>query len=1425
MNSRRYHADYTPMIGTNETSQLAHTRSFDYEAPMDDVENGIARIWQELLRRERITLNDNFFELGGHSLLAAQLVSRLRQQFGVDVALREVFAQPTLQGVAQTVVRANRSVQPALLPVNRAGPLPLSWAQQRLWFQDQFDHAASAAYHLPGGLHLRGTLDRGVLKAALDAIVARHEALRTSFVLLDGQPVQQIAPADVGFHLVEHDLSDLAAAERESRVNELSQGEAADPFDLSTGPLIRGRLLRLGAEHHVLLLTQHHIISDGWSSAVLVRELATLYVALRQGHPNPLIPLSIQYADYAVWQRQWLREEVLRAQVGFWRSHLERAPALLELPTDRPRPAVQGYAGGNVPVDLPPELSARVRILSQRHGVTLFMTLLAGWSVLLSRLSGQVDVVIGTPVANRERNETESLIGFFVNTLALRVRLDDDPSVTELLAQIKTNTLEAYAHQDIPFAQLVDALQPPRTLSHSPIFQVMLVLNNAPGERALSPPGLQLSAFEPSQSSAMFDLTLSLRDAGDRIGGKLEYASDLFDRASIERMAGQLLTLLESMVADDRQHVSCLNVLLPPERRQLLEGFNETQAPYPSDRCIHELIEQQAALTPDAVALMFEDQQLTYGALNARANQVARHLVASGIEPDDRVGICLERSLEMVVGLLGVLKAGGAYVPLDPSFPAQRLAYMLDDSAPAVLLTQAAARKHLPPVEVPVVVLDQQDTAALIAREGTHNLDSSELGLSSRNLAYVIYTSGSAGMPKGVMIEHRSVVNLLSAMVRATEISAHDVFLAVTTLSFDIAGLELYLPLLSGARLVLSTRTGAVDAEALSRSLEKHDITFMQATPATWRLLLNHGWPGRHQLRALCGGEALPSDLSARLEAQVATLWNLYGPTETTIWSTMAQIVGSHTAAIASIGRPIDNTQIYILDPRGEPVPIGAVGEIHVGGVGVARGYMSRPELTAQQFVADPFSAVQPARMYRTGDLGRWLQDGSIEYVGRNDFQVKVRGIRIEPGEIEARLMACPGVQEAVVVAFEDSAADKRLAGYLIPRAGAELLASELRRQLTAVLPEYMIPSTFVTLKTFPLSPNGKLDRRALPAPDQGSVANREYETPVGPMETTIVQIWQKLLDLPRIGRHDNFFALGGHSLLVVRLVEAIKAEFGRTIAMTLVFRAPTPAQLAAVMRGTPAHQTWKHLVALNEGGYRSPLLCLNGFDGGVDSYQHIARFIDPSVPVYGLVVGAGSGDDTFHDTFESRIESYLQEILSIQPAGPYRLCGYSFGGAEAFDLGCRLEEAGHEVVLILLDAYRPSRWQELLGWLPSKVMTIKVLAQRHQLRLAVREKIRRIFTDPRHLSLSAKDEDLERALIRNAIERKHTAFRGRVVLFKSTVIDPWVLQLHPDGRNGWRRHVKGRFDVIRMPAMHHELVKEPVVRSVVGYINRILCD
>jgi amino acid adenylation domain-containing protein len=1146
----------------------------EYEAPQGEIEETLASIWRELLRLDptgrngiRVGRHDEFFELGGHSLLAVQLISRIRAALGVDIALRDLFARPSLEAVAETVRQAGASAMGRIEIADREQHLPLSLAQQRLWFIDQLDPAASAAYHIPAALRLVGRLDVTALQATLNHIVARHESLRTSFPSTEGVPYQQIAPAGSGFALTERDLSVLDDESRDRRAGELAVAEARTPFDLSAGPLIRGQLLKLADEEHVLLITQHHIVTDAWSLNVLVRELAALYTAFNRGEDDPLPPLEIQYADYAQWQRHWLQGEELTRQFAFWKDHLTGAPTLLNLPLDRPRPAVESHAGGTVPLALSPELTNSLRAFSQRHGVTLFMTLLSGWGLLLSRLSSQQDVVVGTPVANRQRREVENLIGFFVNTLALRLRFDGQPSVEALLAQVKETTLAAFAHQELPFEQVVDAVQPQRTLSHSPLFQTLLALNNTAADGlALRLPELDLIPVEHELTTAQYELSLHLDDGSDALSGTFVYATDLFDRSTIERWAGYYVRLLDAMVADATASVETLPLLSASERQQLLGNVHPVD--YPQDRLIHESFEQQAAARPEAVAVVYEEQILTYGELNARANRVAHELIALGVQPDDRVAICVERSPEMIVGLLGILKAGGAYVPLDPAYPIERLRYMLEDSAPVALLTQSGLQglDVNPGSDVPVIDI----SAAQFANRPDRN---PERGLAPHNLGYIIYTSGSTGTPKGVMVEHRNVIRLFSATEPWFHFDESDVWTMFHSYAFDFSVWEIWGALLYGGQLVVVPQDITRSPGEFYKLVCRTGTTVLNQTPSAFRqFIAAQGASGEeHRLRhVIFGGEALEmatvEPWFERNGDQQPRLVNMYGITETTVHVTYRPIDRADVERGGSpIGGPIPDLLVYVLDAHREPVPLGVVGELYVGGAGVARGYLNRPELTAERFVADPFAGRQEARMYKSGDLGRRLPDGSIDFIGRNDAQVKIRGFRIELGEIEAKLGHCARVREAVVMAREDVAGDKRLVAYLVAEDGVTLQGAELRTALLSQLPEYMVPAAFVQLDGMPLTTNGKLDRNALPAPESSAVVTREYEPPQGEVETAVAALWQEMLNIPRVGRHDQFFELGGHSLLVVAMVERLRTH-GLSGEVRAIFTAPTLCEYAATL-------------------------------------------------------------------------------------------------------------------------------------------------------------------------------------------------------------------------------------------------------------------
>jgi amino acid adenylation domain-containing protein len=1030
---------------------------------------------------------------------------------------------------------------------------PMSFAQQRLWFLDQFE-PGNPIYNIAWAIRLQGQLDVPALERSLNEIMRRHEVLRATFTSINDQPVQVIAPA-VTIKLDITDLSTLPGAEREIHLRKEIQEQAERPMDLQKGPLFGARLLRLDAEDHVALLSIHHIIFDRWSRGIFFRELTALYSAFTRGESNPLRELPLQFTDYAVWQRQFLQGKNLEKQLSYWKQQLGDAPASLELPTDRPRPAVQTFRGKIHTLQISAAVTEGLKGLSRQEGATLFMTLLAGFQLLLARYSGQDDVVVGTPIANRNRAEVENLIGFFANTLALRTNLAGDPTFRELLGRVREVALGAYAHQDLPFEKLVEELRPERSLSHSPIFQVLFALQNAPTQD-LKLPGLTLSSLPITGEKARFDISLFVAETSQGLLGRLEYNTDLFDESTIERMATHFVTVLQSVIAEPEQRVCDVPLLTPAERKHVLVDWNATFADYAKDRCIHQLFEEQVAKTPNGIAVTFEDQSLSYAELNGRANQLARYLQKRGVGPDVLVGFCVERSLEMVVGLLGILKAGGAYVPLDPAYPQERIAYILENAHAPVLVTQESLRAGLLAKGAEVVPLDADWNK--IAQESSENVSSYA---SASNLAYAIYTSGSTGKPKGVEIEHSAVVNFLSSMRREPGLTADDSLLAVTTLSFDIAGLEIYLPLTTGARVVVASRDEVADGHKLLARMQSERITVMQATPATWRLLLSAGWTGGKDLKLLCGGEALPRELAEQLLPQCASLWNMYGPTETTIWSAVEKVTAADQAVV-SIGRPIANTEIYILDAKQQPLPVGVAGELYIGGDGLARGYVGRPDLTAEKFVPHPFRS--GARVYRTGDLARYLADGRVMYLGRSDYQVKVRGFRIELGEIEAALAQHPAVKQAVAAVRDDASGEKRLVAYLIPRTSHPIISAELRSFLKQSLPDYMVPPVFMALEQFPLTPNGKVDRKALPAPEVQTIATSEtYVAPRNPVEEALAGIWEEVLHGEQVGAHDNFFELGGHSLLATQVISRVRQTFQTEIPLRALFEAPTVAGLA----------------------------------------------------------------------------------------------------------------------------------------------------------------------------------------------------------------------------------------------------------------------
>jgi natural product biosynthesis luciferase-like monooxygenase protein/amino acid adenylation domain-containing protein/FkbM family methyltransferase len=1159
-----------------------------YVAPRTPAEEQLATVFAEVLGVERVGVHDDFFALGGHSLLAMRAATRVRGALGVELPVRALFEAPTVAALAPRVDALRQAGAAAgdapILPVPRGEPLPLSFAQQRLWFIQQLD-PANVAYNMAAATRLEGTLDADALRRALDTVVQRHEALRTVFAPGDGEPVQRVLAA-MPVALETDDLGDVDPADADAEVERRAGLEQARPFDLAAGPLLRARLLRLTPERHVLLLVMHHVVGDGWSRGIIVREISALYTAYVTGREPALAPLPVQYPDYAVWQRARMQGERLEAQLGYWTDKLAGAPPTLELPADRPRPARLSFAGRTHRFPLPADAADALRALAREEGATLFMVLLAAFKTLLARYTGQGDLVVGTPVANRGRAETEGLVGFFANTLALRTELSDDPTFREALARVRETALGAYAHEELPFERLVDALGAERSLSRSPVFQVMFLLDESP-LRAMRLPGLELAPVRADARTSLFDLTLGVENREDGLTARIEYATDLFDAATVERMVEHFRVLLAGIAAAPDARLSALPLLPAAERVRVVDGWNATAEVYPAELCLHDLFAASAARTPDAPAVSWTDGSLSYAALDARSNRLARHLRARGVGPDARVGICLERGPEMMVAVLGVLKAGGACVPVDPAYPAERIAWMLADSAAPVLVTQHSVAERLPATDAARVLVD--DDAASIDRESAEPLAG---GTHPDGLAYVIYTSGSTGRPKGVAMPHRPLVSLLAWQERAWKHPSAATTLQFTTLSFDVSFQEIFSCWVSGGRLVLVDEDERRDFAAVLDRLEAEGVERLFLPYVALQHLADlaeeRGTAPRALREVQTAGEQLRVTPSIRrlFERTGAALSNQYGPSETHV-ATALVLDGApdRWPLLPGIGAPVANARGYVLDAAGAPTPVGVPGELYLAGVCLARGYLARPALTAERFVPDPF--VPGARAYRTGDRARWLADGTLEFLGRVDDQVKVRGFRVEPGEIEAALEAHDGVRGAAVVVREDAPGDRRLVGYVVPAGDSALTAAELREHLKARLPEYMVPSAFVVMDAFPLTPSGKVARRALPAPD-GAAGTEAWEAPRTPAEEILAGIYAEVLRVERVGAHDDFFALGGHSLLATRVTVRVRQAFGVELPVRALFEAPTVAGLAPrieALRGDEVPGDGTPLVPVDRGG------------------------------------------------------------------------------------------------------------------------------------------------------------------------------------------------------------------------------------------------
>lgn len=1253
----------------------------------------IAAIWCEVLNLEQIGIHDNFFALGGHSLLATQIVSRIRDAFQIELPIYTLFESPTVAELAKIVAeqRANVAVESPLplVPQPVSAHPPLSFSQERMWFLYRLN-PQSTAYNIPAALRLTGPLATEALTWSLKQVFNRHESLRTRFVVVDGQPATVIEP-DFVPELPVEDCRALPPDQRLAYVRQILQETVRTPFQLDTLPLLDVKLFQLADEEHILLVNMHHIISDQWSMGVLSRDLAAFYHAYLVNKPAVLPDMPVQVRDHAVWQRRLAQAGGLEAQFAYWAKQLTDLP-VVELPADRPRPAVQTYEGAVITAPLPELVRNGLRRLGQQENATTFMMMLAGFYLVINRYTGAEDIPVGTPIANRRYAQTEPLISTLVNTLVLRTAVSQNLTFRQFLQQVKQVALEAYAHQDVPFEQLVDRLQVKRDTSRSPLFQLFFNVQNAPFSLP-ELPGIEQDVIFVDRGAAQFDLSLSV-DTEMTYKASLEFNTALFDQARMERLLGHYWTLMTAALADPDQPIAALPLLTQPEIEQL-QRLNDTAVPYPHTACIHQLFETQVANRATQTAYTFAGQSNTYQELNQRANRLARHLQTLGVVRGDLVGVKLERSLEMIVALLAVHKAGAAYIPLDPGFPPDRLAFMLDDAQARAIITHtqlfSADERR---ADLQIAYVDQ--LGPVLNQLEAHNLPPSA---TADDLAYMIYTSGSTGKPKGVQVTHRNAVNFLQSMAVRPGLTPEDTLLSVTTLSFDISVLEIFLPLVVGAKGELVSRETAVTPEKLQAALQQSGATTMQATPTTWRMLLESGWPGDPNLKILCGGEAMPRDLAAQLQPRCQELWNMYGPTETTVWSSIYRVPQGHSAI--PVGQPIANTTFYILDQQQRPLPIGIPGELYIGGDGVARGYFNRPELTAEKFlqVADlaPLAAILPEaaqaqRLYRTGDLARLLPDGNVDFLGRLDHQVKVRGYRIELGEIEAVLAKHPALREVVVTTKEIAAGDVRLVAYVIPWQEAPETA-ELRTFVGDSLPDYMVPAAFMTLDAFPLTPNKKIDRRALPVPELfTAVSTKSHTTTTDPLELQLIRIWERVLGIKGIGRHDDFFELGGHSLLAIRLFAEIEKITQQQFPLPILFRAPTIALLAEALRQEGWHTSWTSLVPIQPNGTKPTFFYVAPFLISVLSFARLARHLGEDQPLYGLQPQGIDGNQPHHTRVEEMAAHYIKELRTLQPHGPYYLGGHCAGSWVAFEMAQQLQAAGQEVqLLVLVDSEPPN--------------------------------------------------------------------------------------------------------------------------------------
>ncbi len=1337
------------------------------------IENAIADVWAELLKVPQVGVDDNFFALGGDSLLAIQCISCLRDRNAIRLTLTDFFENGTVaeqaalirerhaaavhlsdQSLPKTSTGQIAAAPPLAAPKADAQAIPLhdgslpyrlSPLQERLWFMERLN-PGQPVYNEVEAVRLRGELNVDALERALNTVIARHETLRTTIHAIDGLAMAKVRESYL-LRVKMIDLTGRADAEREAELDRLLTSEPRIPYHLEDEPAIRATLIRLGAQEHAFILMMHHLVCDWSSEGVLWRELSALYRSYCRDESIELPALALQHGDYAVWERQRLTETAVAEDLAFWVENLRGAPPLLELPSDHARPQVLSYRGARHRFRVSRTLTEAFRQLSRRERKSLFALFTAAFDALLYRYTGQEDILLGVPISERDRPGSQSMIGFLLHTHVLRTHVKGDLTFRELVARVQQGALNLYEHRSVPFDQVVRGLQPERSLSYSPLFQVMINWRDRDQHLCfIGMEGLDIESVLVDSKISKFDLTLFLTDMGEEIWAEMEYSTDLFDSARIERMFEHYQTLLEAVAADPDQRLSELPLLPDAERRQLLVQWNDTMVAYPVNGYIHEPFEAQAGQSPDRVALVFERQTLSYGELNRRANQLAHHLRRLGVGPNAPVGLCVKRSLDMAVGLLGILKAGAAYVPMDPGYPKERLQYILEDSKASVVLTQESLVDGLPSFAGQVICLDKD--WAKIACESETNLVSQ---VNPENLAYVLFTSGSSGKPKGVEISHRAVVNFLNSMREVPGMTAQDTLLSVTTLSFDIFGLEIWLPLNSGAKVVIASEEVARDGKELAVLMRQSGATVMQATPSTWRLLLEAGWEGNPHLKILCGGEAWPDELAEQLLPKCAALWNMYGPTETTIWSAAHQV---QVGMPVSIGHPIANTEFYVVDSHFQPVPVGVPGELLIGGAGLARGYLNRPELTAEKFIADHFRTGAGSRLYRTGDLVRYRADGTLEFLDRIDQQVKMRGFRIELGEIESVLRSHPGVREAVAVMREER--EKELVAYVVLAEEPSGTTAELRDYLTQKLPAYMIPTAFSVLEKIPLTLNGKVDRKALSGADyrpSKRQSAQDLALPQTLLEMQLLQIWQRILGSRNIGVRDSFFEIGGHSLLAVRIIAEINKLLDVNLTIPIFFLNPSIQGIARTLEEEKNLNPVPTLVPLRRSHTEGTLYFVEASMGmcrlaeRLDAQSSFAAVVPISSAVLEAAVEGRSAD---LPNLEAMAAPYAELIGSHQASGPSVLIGHSFGGALAFEVAHQLQRQGKRVdIVVLLDASMRVPWWDRLKKLTYRRLWWAINWRLGRIRSAAAERARALFPRSPHTPVPVTSDSVRGQLYR----------------------------------------------------------------------------